>query len=69
MLVGENGVGEAEGRLLDLIAVADTVRTGSAQAIKDLKAAGIEKVIMLASEIFWRARDNACQQITCHRLR
>jgi Cd2+/Zn2+-exporting ATPase len=43
-------VGDDTGRALGLIAVADTVRPEARQAVAALKAAGIEKVVMLTGD-------------------
>ncbi|MBW7882510.1 MAG: heavy metal translocating P-type ATPase, partial [Caldilineaceae bacterium] len=51
MLVGDAGAGSASaGRLLGLIAVADTLRPEAAQAVAGLKAAGVERVVMLTGD-------------------
>jgi Cd2+/Zn2+-exporting ATPase len=43
-------VGDDTGRALGLIAVADTVRSEARQAVAALKAAGVEKVVMLTGD-------------------
>ncbi len=50
MLVGEGLPVPSGSQLLGLIAVADTVRPEAAQAVAALKAAGVEKVVMLTGD-------------------
>lgn len=51
MVVGDTAPDAANGRqLLGLIAVADTVRPEAARTVAELKAAGIEKIVMLTGD-------------------
>jgi Cd2+/Zn2+-exporting ATPase len=49
-VIGEGGVQVSSGRLLGLIAVADTLRPDAPEVIRKLKSLGVRKVVMLTGD-------------------
>jgi Cd2+/Zn2+-exporting ATPase len=50
VIVGHHPHADCKGEVLGILAIGDAIRTNAAQAIRDLHAAGIERVVMLSGD-------------------